>query len=298
MYEIPPKEISKATSGAPAYRGDLPRPGRAPALLLRAVCVPLRLDDSHHGVNALILSTWHSLAGGTTTTGLAGGGDSQQCLVRELRDDNERWHRSWQQDGTPRARHAALAADLAALVDAFTRLAEASGQARWIGHARSAAEQLLDHFWDAQNGGLFTTADDGEQLIVRQKDLTDNATPSANSTAALALYRLAALTGVKRYEHIADQILQLFSGIIQGAPSAFGNLLAAVHLRHVGTTEIVIAGTRDDLGALVQGQWLPTSVHANPRFAIGRIVRRPSTSVASSRQSPATTEELPQFAAQ
>lgn len=130
--------------------------------------------------------------------------------------------------------------DLAALVDAFTRLGEASGQARWIAHAQSVAEQLLDHFWDAQNGGLFTTADDGEQLIVRQKDLTDNATPSANSTTALALYRLAALTGETRYVHLADQILQLFAGIIHGAPTAFGNLLAAVHLRHAGTTEIVI----------------------------------------------------------
>ncbi|MEK7295935.1 MAG: hypothetical protein AAB018_05305, partial [Actinomycetota bacterium] len=251
------------------HRGELLRPDaveRARKLLLDA-----RNLRPHPGLDDKVITEWNALM--LSTLAQAAGALQRrdwleaairngEFLVRELRDDNERWLRSWQQDGTPRARHAALAADLAALVDAFTRLAEASGQARWIGHAQSAAEQLLDHFWDAQNGGLFTTADDGEQLIVRQKDLTDNATPSANSTAALALYRLAALTGVKRYEHIADQILQLFSGIIHGAPSAFGNLLAAVHLRHVGTTEIVIAGTRDDLVALVQGQWLPTSVLA------------------------------------
>jgi len=185
-----------------------------------------------------------------------------EFLLRELRDNDGRWLRSWQQDGTPRARHSALAVDLATLVDAFTRLGEASGQARWITHAQSVAEQLLDHFWDAQGGGLYTTPDDGERLIVRQKDLMDNATPSANSSAALALYRLAALTGITRYEHLADQILQLFTGIIHGAPTAFGNLLAAVHLRHVGITEIVIVGTRDDLVALIQRQWLPTAVLA------------------------------------
>ena len=126
---------------------------------------------------------------------------------RELRDDRGRWSRSWHADGG--ARHAALAADHAALVDAFTRLGEASGQARWITAAVGVADVMLDHFWDASNGGLYTTADDAETLVVRQKDLLDNATPAANSTAATALTRLAALTGERRYTNHAEQILQL-----------------------------------------------------------------------------------------
>ena len=44
-----------------------------------------------------------------------------------------------------------------ALVDAFTRLAEATGEARWIDEARAAADALLDLFWDDDDGGLFTT---------------------------------------------------------------------------------------------------------------------------------------------
>ena len=66
---------------------------------------------------------------------------------------------------------------------------------------------MLDHFWDVDHGGLFTTADDGERLIVRQKDVFDNATPSANSTAAIALLRLSALTGEARYANHAERIL-------------------------------------------------------------------------------------------
>lgn len=185
-----------------------------------------------------------------------------EFLLRELRVDDGRWLRTWHQDGRPRARHSALAHDLAALVDAFTRLGEASGQSRWVTEAQSVADQLLDHFWDTERGGFFTSADDGEKLIVRQKDLMDNATPSANSTAALALYRLAALTGVTRYEHLADQILKLFTAIISNAPTAFGNLLAAIHFRQSGATEIVVAGNRPDLVSLVQGQWLPKAVLA------------------------------------
>ena len=51
--------------------------------------------------------------------------------------------------------------------------------------------------------------------------MLDNATPSANSTAALALYRLAALTGDSRFANHADRILQLVGAVIDQAPSAF-----------------------------------------------------------------------------
>ena len=46
------------------------------------------------------------------------------------------------------------AVDHAHLVDAFTRLAEATGRSRWIGEARLAADALLDLFWDDEEGGL------------------------------------------------------------------------------------------------------------------------------------------------
>src|SRR4029079_2553062 len=107
-----------------------------------------------------------------------------------------------------------------------------------------------------------TTADDGEALIVRQKDLLDSATPSANSLAALALYRLGALTGEARYRHQADQILQLVAGVVPSGPSAFSHLLAAVDLRRAGVTEIAVAGDRPDLVATVHGRYLPDAVLA------------------------------------
>jgi hypothetical protein len=113
-----------------------------------------------------------------------------EFLVNNLRDKNGEWKRSWHDSGSPKARHHALAADISHLVDAFTRLGEASGQAKWMLFAREAADNLLDNYWDNERGGVFTTPKTGETLIVRQKDVMDNATPSANSTAANALYGL------------------------------------------------------------------------------------------------------------
>jgi len=193
---------------------------------------------------------------------LAAAAANGRFLVENLRGEDGRWNRSWQAEGQPPARHAALAADHAAIVDGFTRLAEATGDGSWIDHARDAADTMLDHFWDVDNGGLFSIADDGEQLVARQKDLMDNATPSANSTAAVALIRLGALTGEARYTNHAEQILRLFGRIVPQAPTAFSNALAAVDLVANGVTEIAVVGDRSDLVRAVQAQWLPNAVLA------------------------------------
>ena len=170
-----------------------------------------------------------------------------EFLLRELRDANGRWRRSWQADGEPQARHDALAADHATLIEAFVRLGELTGQARWIEAARQTADTMLDWYWDPQQGGLYTSADDGEALVVRQKDLFDNATPSANSSAAHGLMRLAALTGETRYQNHADRILQLLGTVIEQAPGGTSNALSAIELRHRGLVEVAIVGEAPEL---------------------------------------------------
>ena len=253
------------------HRGDLKRNSaveRARALLLES-----RNTRSKPGLDDKILTEWNGMMLATLAEAaallqrpdwLAAAVKNGKFLINQLctESGSTTIKRSWHQDGNPQAQHAALGADLAQLVDGFTRLAEATGQASWITHAKTIANKLLSDYWDVENGGIFTTAHDGEQLIVRQKDLMDNATPSANSTAAFALYRLGALTGEERYAQHADQISQLLSHIATSAPTAFGNLLSAAHLRHRGVVEVAITGNRPDLVAQLHKQWLPTVVSA------------------------------------
>ncbi len=185
-----------------------------------------------------------------------------QFLLDELRDGRGRWFRAWHADGTPRGRYPALAADHAVLVDAFTRLGEATGEARWTYEALDVADTLLDHFWDPAEGGLYTTPDDGEALIARPKDLFDNATPAANSTAVAALYRLGALSGEQRLANHADRILRLVGPLVPRAPAGFTAALAGLGLRSHGITEVVVAGDRPDLVAVVRERWRPGVVVA------------------------------------
>jgi uncharacterized protein len=234
----------------------------------RAALFEARLPRPRPGLDDKVLAEWNGLMfGAIAEAGAALGrpdwiAAAERCagfLCDNLRVNN-RWRRSWQRDGG--ARHDALAADHAALAEAFIMLAAASGNARWIAEAQSVANDLLDHFWDADNGGVFTTANDGEQLITRQKDLMDNATPGANSMAANALYRLSALTGERRYHEHANRILQLVGNVIPQAPSAFSHMLAAIQIAHTGMYEVVIVGDRPDLVAAVHATWQPNAVLA------------------------------------
>jgi uncharacterized protein len=265
---------------------DLARPPRIEEA--RARLFAARERRVRPGVDDKVLTEWNglmlaALAEAAAATGRRDWLDAAigtgEFLLRSLRREDGRWLRSWQADGhasrshgpsgrrsgdhvSGRARHLAYAADHAALVDAFVRLAEATGQARWLDAASSTADALLDLFWDEDRGGLFTTGSDAERLVARNKDLMDNATPSANSLAAVALLRLAALTGDERYRDRADRILRLAGSLATQHPTAFGHLLAAVDLAVDGIDEVVVAGDRPDLVTVVQGRFLPGAVLA------------------------------------
>jgi uncharacterized protein YyaL (SSP411 family) len=247
-------------------RGDLLRPAhietaRQELFEARATRVRPGLDDK-------VLTEWNAMFLASLAEAAAATGDPQwrasavrigEFLLGELRRDDGRWLRAWH---TGTAKQPGFAPDYAWLVDAFTRLGELTGEARWIAEARTAADALLELFWDDERGGLFTTGADGEQLIVRSKDLFDGATPSANSVAAVALVRLGALTGDERYTDAARGILRLLYEPMAHHPSAFTHALAAVAMLVEGVDEVAVIGDRPDLVAAVQRAFRPNAVLA------------------------------------
>jgi uncharacterized protein len=248
-------------------RGDLVRP---PAVeRARAALFGAREGRVRPGLDDKVLTEWNALFLSSLAEAAAATGDEGwraaaveigEFLLRSLRRDDGRWLRSWQADGG--ARHLAYAGDHAALVDAFTRLAELTGQARWIAEARTTADALLELFEDRHGGGLFTTGHDAEALVARQKDLFDNATPSANSAGALALARLAALTGEARYAEAADRMTRLVGDAAASHPTAFAHLVAALDVVLGPAAEVAVVGDRPDLVAAVQRRFLPRAVLA------------------------------------
>ena len=164
-------------------------------------------------------------------------------VLAHLRDREGRLLRSWR-DG--RAGRPGYADDHALMAEACLALYETTHELRWFVEARALADRLIGLFHDPELGGFFQTGSDAETLVVRPKDLYDNAVPSGNSAAADVLLRLAHLTGEPEYERAGANALRLVRDAMAGAPSGFGHALCALDLYLGPVREIAIAGDPAD----------------------------------------------------
>ena len=185
-----------------------------------------------------------------------------EFVLRHLRREDGRLLRSWR-DG--RAGGLGYADDYALLAVALLRLSEATLDARWLREARTLGDDLIRLFHDGDRGGFFQTGTDAEDLVVRPKDVFDNAVPSANSAAADVLQRLALLYGDADLERAGVSALRLVRDPMARAPSGFGHALCALDLYLGPSREIALVGDPDGMRKLAEVVWsrfLPNAVVA------------------------------------
>jgi uncharacterized protein YyaL (SSP411 family) len=145
------------------------------------------------------------------------------------------------------ARFAAYLDDHAFLLDALIELLQSRWNSEHLAFAQQVADLLLAHFEDSENGGFWFTADDHETLIHRSKPLADEATPSGNGIAALALQRLGFLLGETRYLDAAEKTLRAAWRAMDEYPHGHVSLLAALeeYLEHPEI--VVVRGDGDEI---------------------------------------------------
>ncbi|MBS1252012.1 MAG: hypothetical protein MAG451_01048 [Anaerolineales bacterium] len=166
-----------------------------------------------------------------------------------------------------RAKQVGFLEDYAFLIDGLLALYETTFELRWLQTAAELADEMLELFWDDDNGGFFTTGDDQEQLVSRPKNLTESSTPSGNAVAAHALQRLAVLTAHPDYQRRALDTLRLVRDIIEQHPSAVGRMLVALDFYLARPPEIAVVGEAgaEDTAALlevVNTRYLPSKILA------------------------------------
>ena len=246
-------------------RGVLLRPPEIEAA--RAALFEHRERRVRPGLDDKVLTEWNAMAVAALAEAgrllarpdwVAAAVEVAELLLAELRPEG-RWMRTWQ---AGRARHLAYASDHAWLVEAFTRLSESTGEARFIDEARYAADALVGLFWDEETGGFRTAGWDGEPLVARAKDTYDGAVPSTQSVAAGALLRLGTLTGAEHLVEAARATISCMAPALAKAPAAFAALVAVADLDQTGLTEVVVSGDRPDLVAVAGAGYRPGTVLA------------------------------------
>ena len=232
------------------------------------------------GTDDKVLTAWNALAiGAFAEAGRVFGEPSYvqaatrcaEFVLTHLRDERGRLLRSWR-DGV--AGRPGFADDYAVMASACLTLYETTFELRWFEEAVALADELIRLFRDDERGGFFQTGSDAEELVLRPKELYDNATPSGNSVAADVLLRLALFTGDAAYEHAGVSALRLIRDAMAGAPTGFGQALCALDLYVGPSNEVAIIGDPADAGTRALAAEVTGSVYRPERGHGGRRSRR------------------------
>src|SRR5436190_6459923 len=117
-----------------------------------------------------------------------------------------------------------------------------------IDFARNPDKALLALYEYPTSGGFFFTPNKHEALLYRPKPSNDSSLPSGNGVAALALGRLAALTGEESHARAAQRTVESFSALMRSQPAGCATLAQALDEALVPPSLLVLRGTAGALG--------------------------------------------------
>ena len=251
----PLADVARKHGCDPAALAEQMQSARAKLLAARGKRVRPGTDDK-------VLVAWNGLAIDALARAGAALGEPRYTqaatraagfLLADCRDPQGRLAHQWRKG---KASGLAFAEDLACLAEGLVSLYEATFDERWIDEACALADLLLGTdesgplaaggFVDPDTGALFRTSPAHAQLLIRQHDMLDNATPSATGMAATVLVRLAVLTGRDRYRQAAERAIAAVAPLAKRSATAASQTLLALDLLLGPIKELVVVADGDD----------------------------------------------------
>ncbi|MBP2637510.1 MAG: Cellobiose 2-epimerase [Firmicutes bacterium] len=163
--------------------------------------------------------------------------------------------------------------DYAFLIWGLLEVYETTFNPKYLRQALHISKDLKELFWDDEHGGFYFTGSDGEELLLRPKEIYDGAMPSGNSVAALALLKLARLTDNNEYQAMAEAMFTCFGAAVAHYPRAYTHFLLALDYYLTAPRHIVIAGAKVDAAvqsmlALATRSFMPetTVIYNDPDY--------------------------------
>lgn len=135
--------------------------------------------------------------------------------------------------------------DYVFLTFGLIELYEATFDVKYAKEAFSLNNEAIRLFWDDSKGGFYFTPEDGENIIIRTKEVYDGAIPSGNSIALLNLIKLSRISGDTKLERYIIDLEKAFSRTIERAPLGYTAFLSGIEYLLGKSYEIVICGDRN-----------------------------------------------------
>jgi hypothetical protein len=138
-----------------------------------------------------------------------------------------------------------LVRDYAFFIQGLLDLYESTLEGRWLLLAMDLTEIQNRLFWDADNGGFYSTSGEDPSILIRMKNDYDGAEPSPNSVVALNLLRLSQMSGNQEWARMAERTLQAFQSRLMASPPSMPQMMVAVDFYLDKPKQILIAGDKD-----------------------------------------------------
>ena len=136
--------------------------------------------------------------------------------------------------------------DYSFVADGLLSLYESTFERRWLDAAVELTNEMISLFWDEGGACFYDTGRDHEVLVVRPRDVFDNAQPCGGSVASDLLLRLSVVTGNEDYAAKAIAPLRTLAELMGRAPAGTGRWLAALDFYLSPPKEVAVIGPSDD----------------------------------------------------
>ena len=229
-YEMAESEVKERLDGARkevfAARSERTRPARDEKILA--------------GWNGLMVSAFAEGALVLGDDALADTAADALSFVRDhlWNDDEERLSRRYT-DGTVKID--GYLEDYAFLARGAFDLYQVTGNDDHLAFALSLARAIESEFWDDDAGTLYFTPVDGEELVARPQELTDQSTPSSAGVAAEVLLALDHFVPQAGFADVVERVLETHGGSIESDPLQHASLVLAADRYAAGSRELTVA---------------------------------------------------------
>ncbi len=149
------------------------------------------------------------------------------------------WYRTYKNG---QRSYQAMLDDYSYWIEASISLHQATQDVEYISKAEEIMEFVIKHFYDKNDGYFYYTSEQQKDIIIRKKELFDNATPSANAVLCRMLHYLGILKDNKKYLNMAEIMIKGIEKSIMLYPTSFGYWAKNMIIMNKGIEEIVITG--------------------------------------------------------